>query len=780
MNTHAFNARTLRALEFGKVLDTLSSLASSEAGQAACLNLAPCANRDTVSADQKLFDETRTWASRKPGQSRLGAFADLSGLLRHVESPTALLEADALWAVREVVLLSRTVTASIEECGDLPALTDLAHASPPPSMTASALARCLGDDGAIRDESSPELMTVRSELRRLHQGCLRRVKEFAVQYNIGQYLQDDFMTLASDRYVLPLKSNFKGRVQGIIHDYSNTGETCYFEPMFLVAQNNRLQELKHEEREEERKVLLYLTGLVRDERVFIQGTWDFLVRLDVYLAKCRLAETYDGVCVPLGETRRLELLEARHPLLALDPELRKHGGPQPLDLVLREDDRGLVISGGNAGGKTVCLKTLGLMAAMTLAGLPIPVARGSIMPLWSSMHAFIGDEQSLADHVSTFTAQIRYLSDAWASTGPDTLVLLDEFGAGTDPAQGAALAQAVLDELLARDAHVVAATHFPALKTYALTRDRVRAASVLFDPSTKRPLFRLAYDQVGASQALDVAREHGLPEAVLRRAHQYLLLDGEDTGPLLARLNALAAEREQEAAVLRDEQARLRDKRHQMQERFEKERERLHAEVRKLSAEVLAGWKEHKISHKQALKSLAAVRASLTRPLNPEGETERAAPGFSFDTLKVGQAVLHKPWGKTAEIRELDSRQQRAKLDMNGVSLWADISLLGPVHGDSAPRARGGATLRTSSAEISYLRLDLRGKRADLAMNELGQYLDRALLSGREGVEIVHGRGTGVLRKEVHSFLRTFPGIAAFAPAPEDQGGDGVTVVTFK
>ena len=221
-----------------------------------------------------------------------------------------------------------------------------------------------------------------------------------------------------------------------------------------------------------------------------------------------------------------------------------------MDLIFRPTDRALVISGGNAGGKTVCLKTLGLLAIMTLAGLPVPAAKGSVIPWWTSIHAFIGDEQSLDDHLSTFTAQIRHLGNAWEATDRRTLILLDEFGAGTDPAQGAALAQAVLDGLLERGAHVVAATHFPALKTYALTREGVRAASVLFDPGTKKPLFRLAYDQVGASQALDVAREHGLPESVLRRAEQYLLLDGQDMTAVMDRLNALAAKREGELDAL--------------------------------------------------------------------------------------------------------------------------------------------------------------------------------------------------------------------------------------
>ncbi len=512
--------------------------------------------------------------------------------------------------------------------------------------------------------------------------------------------------------------------------------------------------------------------------------WDLLVRLDVELAKCGLAALFDGACAtisPDGEDAPLSLLGARHPLLALDPQIRKQGGPHPVDLIFRPTDRALVISGGNAGGKTVCLKTLGLLAIMTLAGLPVPAAKGSVIPWWTSIHAFIGDEQSLDDHLSTFTAQIRHLGNAWEATDRRTLILLDEFGAGTDPAQGAALAQAVLDGLLERGAHVVAATHFPALKTYALTREGVRAASVLFDPGTKKPLFRLAYDQVGASQALDVAREHGLPESVLRRAEQYLLLDGQDMTAVMDRLNALAAKREGELDALKAEQQRTREKRKAVQERFERERERLIKDVRELSAKVMKDWQEGKAGHKQALKELAKVRAELH--VSPEQE-EAAAPAFDIAELKPGQHVMHRPWNKKAVVREVDARQNRVKLDMNGVTLWADAALLGPA--DAPPqqaKPKSGVLVRTtagSDPEMSLLRLDLRGKRADQALGELSQYLDRSLLSGREGVEIVHGRGTGALRKEVHAFLKTFPGIASFALAPEDQGGDGVTIVTFK
>ena len=782
------DSRTIKALEFGKVLEHLAGLCVSEAGRRVSLGLFPLRNADAVNAAHTLFDEVRTWSTHSG--FRLSDFPDLEGLFPHLEkaavSPSsAPLDADALWALRETLLQGRKAAQSINENGAMwPSLRDLVASMPLPEMTLSALSRCLGDDGLIKDESSPELMLVRGELRRLHLMCLRKVKDFAVQYNIAQYLQDDYMTLASDRYVLPLKSNFKGRIQGIIHDYSNTGETCYFEPLFLVEQNNRLQELKREEREEERKVLRYLTGIVQNELPFIRSAWDLLVRLDVELAKCGLAALFDGACAtisPDGEDAPLSLLGARHPLLALDPQIRKQGGPHPVDLIFRPTDRALVISGGNAGGKTVCLKTLGLLAIMTLAGLPVPAAKGSVIPWWTSIHAFIGDEQSLDDHLSTFTAQIRHLGNAWEATDRRTLILLDEFGAGTDPAQGAALAQAVLDGLLERGAHVVAATHFPALKTYALTREGVRAASVLFDPGTKKPLFRLAYDQVGASQALDVAREHGLPESVLRRAEQYLLLDGQDMTAVMDRLNALAAKREGELDALKAEQQRTREKRKAVQERFERERERLIKDVRELSAKVMKDWQEGKAGHKQALKELAKVRAELH--VSPEQE-EAAAPAFDIAELKPGQHVMHRPWNKKAVVREVDARQNRVKLDMNGVTLWADAALLGPADApQQQAKPKSGVLVRTtagSAPEMSLLRLDLRGKRADQALGELSQYLDRALLSGREGVEIVHGRGTGALRKEVHAFLKTFPGIASFALAPEDQGGDGVTIVTFK
>jgi len=781
--------RSLTALEFDKVLEALAARCVSEAGRAACLALLPFDAIEDVHREQRLCSETRLWAESSgalaSGEERsnpftLENFPDCTGLFAHMARPAVPLDSDALFALRAVLSLARRAVISIREHENRwPELFAAACANPLPDMLTAALARCLDDDGMVRDNASPELLLVRGELRRLHQTCLRKVKEFAVQYNIAHYLQDDFMTLASDRYVLPLKANFKGRIQGIIHDYSNTGETCYFEPLFLVALNNRLQELKHEEREEERRILAMLSDMARADLPLVQAAWNFMVRLDVMLAKCRLGDALDASLLTVEDGALLNLHAARHPLLALDPSMRKTGGPRPLELMLRREDRALVITGGNAGGKTVCLKTLGLIVAMTLTGLPVPVAKGSSLPWLPFVHAFIGDEQSLDDHVSTFTAQISSLASMWPGVDNRSLVLLDEFGAGTDPSQGAALAQAVLDGLTEHGATVVAATHFPALKTYALTHEHVRAASVLFDPATKRPLFCLAYDQVGASLALDVAREHGLPESVLHRAEQYLLIDGQDSGAVLERLNSLAAARQQELAELHEEKRRTREKREQYRERFEQERERLHTEVRGMAAELMRAWKEGRATARQTLKELAKVRAAAASPQKAEPARE-GLPDLT--DLAPGKEVIHVPWGKRAVVQETDTRQSRVKIDINGVTLWVTPDLLRLPENQTKQRPTGsrGVMVQLSDEKTPLLRLDVRGKRADLALSELERFLDRALLSGVEGVEILHGRGTGALRREIHTFLRAFPGIAHFTSANEDNGGDGVTAVTFR
>ena len=763
--------RTIHNLEFRKVLERLADFAVSEAGANACLAIAPASTRDEAQEDAQLFRQGQEWA--RTVAVKLTSFPDLAGMFGFIDSPSAVLDLDDLWALRQVLVQARDLRASIRVNADdspWPLLLAMVDNFPWPEQCASGLSRCVGDDGLIRDNSSPELLLIRQEIRRIHQTCTRKVKDFVNSHGILQYLQDEYVTLSSDRYVLPLKSNFKGRVQGIIHDYSQTGETCYFEPMFLVDLNNELAELKKQEREEEHKVLEFLTGLVRAHYGALHGVYSLMVHVDVLLAKCALATKFGGVALDFSDAGKLHLIDALHPLLALS-----EGGALPVTLELQKEQFALLISGGNAGGKTVCLKTIGLIAIMAMSGLPVPVKEGSSIPFWKNIFAFIGDEQSLEENVSTFTAQITNLSGIWDAADDSTLVILDEFGAGTDPAQGAALAQAVIDELLERGAFICAATHFPALKAYALSNDKVRAASVLFDPSTKKPLYRLAYDQVGASQALDVAREHGMPDYVLRRAEQYLLMDGEDTSALIDRLNTLAVEREREVSKLDNERQRFEERRKKMNARYERERDKLFGDIQKEAHNVLNDLKTQKITHKQALKELAKTRQKLAETTKAEQPKKEA---LAPQEIKPGQTLKYNPWKKSGVVEEVDDRRAKVKINLSGVAMW--VNLHDVSFADEGNKTVQAAKTTVKAERKTSFRVDLRGKRADVAISELDSFLDKALLSNIEELEVVHGKGTGALRREIHAYLKNSPSVASFRLAPADLGGDGMTIVELR
>lgn len=777
--------RTLEALEFGKVKEFFTSLCVSEAGRDLARALEPLESAKDAEAAFALFNQSGVWRA-DPGSSKyeIAAFPDIRSLLDKAEKNSngnsrrpLFLDLDSLWALREALREAKKASESIIIDGAAekwPDLLHLAQKNPEPRRILAALNRCVSDDGLLKDQSSPELFRLRNEMRSLHQSCMGKVKDFAQKYNMLPYLQDEFMTLSQDRYVLPLKANFKGRMQGIIHDWSQTGETCYFEPIFLVEINNRLQELKREEREEEQKILEYLSGLFEEELEGVKGANELLAAIDLLLAKGLFAESLDGAVPTFTEDGAgIELFKARHPLLLLSRLKSKESPPKPLDIILRPGERALIITGGNAGGKTVCLKTLGLCAAMAMSGLPVPAQSGSHLPWFGRMDAFIGDEQSLEANVSTFTAQIDHLAKAWKRLDNKGLVLLDEFGAGTDPAEGAALAQAVMDSLLEKKCHVLSATHFPALKSYALTKDGVRAASMLFNPETNKPLFKLAYDQVGSSQALAVAMERGLPEAILEKARRYLLQDGQDAGGVIAKLNQLAVKREEELDRVRREEEKAKNSLKEKSARLDREMARLREEVGANIKSLMKSWKEGRIDAKRAAKELSGIREEL-------GLGEKAPEASVLPLISEffpGQTVFHTAFNKRGTAREIDSRKNRIRVDLDGVSLWAEPKDLRAAPEGSIKPAQAAAAKNVSR---NYsLSIDVRGKRADEALAAVEKFIDRALLDGFSELEIVHGRGTGALRREIHEYLKASRTVSGFAAAPEDRGGDGMTIVSL-
>ncbi len=762
------DSRTLQLLEYPKVLQHLSHLAVSEAGRDACLSLLPETDPAVIAARSALVREAIHFCAHK--DVRLSAFPDVAGVFACLRSPLAFLDQDGLVGVREMLKAAATLLGCLQDADAqrYPGLVALVAGLTLPPKTWSGLGRCLAPDGTIRDEASPELYSVRQEIRRVHQMCTRKVQDFFQNKDLQFMLQDEFLTISSDRYVLALKNNFKGRLKGIVHDYSQTGETCYFEPLFLVELNNDLQEYKQEERVEEQKILRFLSDLIRSEQDAIERTFAELVRFDQLLAICHFARQTDAHVADIALGAPLNLTQARHPLLVFGND-----HVVPVDLVLHQGQQVLIITGGNAGGKTVCLKTLGLLGLMAHACLPVTAGEGSTLPLWGNFVVSMGDEQSIEQSLSTFTAQIRHFSEVWPRIDSRTLVILDEFGVGTDPSQGAALAQAVVDGLLERQAWVGAATHFPALKAYGLSREGVRAASVIFSPDTKKPLFKLGYDQVGASRALDVAREQGLPESILARAQEYLYLDSGDTEEVFDRLNSLAAAKEDELDTLKGRTRELELKFARKLAKLDQERVRMQTELREASREIMRQWREGQRGRKEALKEIAQLRDSVGQT----SATEETENKLSLETIAQGQVLLYLPWNKTGLVQEIDGKKERVRLDMGGVSLWVGLSDVQPAAKDKSDS--GKVVVRSAPSAVTPLRLDLRGMRADEAESELSRFLDKALLTGRTEVEIVHGMGTGAMRRVVHDHLHQSRAVDSFRLGNADEGGDGVTKVVL-
>ncbi|GAB6110745.1 endonuclease MutS2 [Desulfomicrobium salsuginis] len=762
------DSRTLQLLEFPKVLQHLSHFAVSEAGRDACLSLLPDTDPVRIAERLSLVRETMHLCGSR--DVHLSVFPDVAGVFAFLKNPLAYLDLDGLAGVREMLGAAAKLLDGLGDAdpGRYPGLSALVAGLTLPPKTWSALSRCLGPDGTIRDEASPELYSVRQEIRRVHQMCTRKVQDFFQNKDLQFMLQDEFLTISSDRYVLALKNNFKGRLKGIVHDYSQTGETCYFEPLFLVELNNDLQEHKQEERAEEQKILRFLSELIRSEQGAIERTFAELVRFDGLLAICRFAAKAGAHVVDVAPDAPLHLTEARHPLLVFG-----HEGVVPVDLVLHEGQKVLIITGGNAGGKTVCLKTLGLLGLMAHAGLPVTAAEGSTMPLWDNFVVSMGDEQSIEQSLSTFTAQIRHFSEIWPRIDARTLVVLDEFGVGTDPSQGAALAQAVVDGLLERGAWVGVATHFPALKAYGLSREGVRAASVIFSPDTRKPLFKLGYDQVGASRALDVAREQGLPDSILARAQEYLYLDAGNTEEVFDRLNRLAAEKEDELEKLKARTLEAERKFARKLEKLDQEKARMQTELRTAAGEIMREWREGRRGRKEALKELAQLREGVAQTRGEEEEVKK----LSIEAIAQGQVLFYLPWNKKGQVQEVDGKKERVRLDMGGVSLWVSLADVQP--GERDKTDGGKVVVRSAPAPVTPLRLDLRGYRADEAEAELARFLDKALLAGRSEVEIVHGMGSGVMRKVVHEHLKRSMAVDSYRLADADEGGDGMTKVVL-
>ena len=760
---NSIQLKSINYLELEKVLEYFAQNAVSEDGKSFFLTLKPGLSLKEIEQNQQLLWDAKD--ALELVSFRLSFFPSLRPLLGELQKETFRFSWEELWGLEAFFRVYQQVLVWLEQVNAILGRYGL-NGEVRPKRLEQAIFRCVGEDGRLKDTSSPQLLEVREKIRQIHRQCKKKIEQFVEGKKISHYLQDEFLTIYGDRYVVPLKANFKGKLAGIVHDYSNTGETCYLEPYFLVELNNKLQELKLDEKEQELAVLTYLTDLARQERIALVQAYELVVRLDVLLTKVKLAKELDCAPFSMLPEARLSLRQARHPLLVLAGQK-----VVPVDLELKPGQRGLVITGGNAGGKTVCLKTLGLSVLMALSGLPICCGKNSVLPYWSKVFALLGDDQSLEENLSTFTAQIVYLKQALKDLDQRTLLILDEFGSGTDPSQGAALAQAVLEYVLKKNGFVACATHFPGLKLFALTNEQLRVCSVLFDSKTNRPLYKLIYDQVGASFGLEVAKEVGLPEEIIQRAEQILGGEEIDSQTLLFRLNQLVEEKEKELVRFKGSREKILRKLKEVWPRYRKKLESLEQEVRAAKQTILTQWKEGRLARKKALEELKR----LEQRVSPIKDKEKSHKN-SFEP-EVGKSCLYLPWQKQAVVVGRDEKKNQVKIDLGGISIWCKGEELGPVQ---RTKSSGQNSSLVKVESNLPLRLDLRGMRVDEALAEVDKYLDLAVLKMRKQVELIHGKGSGTLRKQVQNHLKNHPLVRSFGFAPLELGGDGVTVVELK
>ena len=798
-------ARSRDALDWPALLAELAARAQSDAGRAACLAL-------------PLHDDV------EEARRTMAAVEELAAILRRGESPPSLNVPDVgeILATAEKGLVLGpeevrpiadlcAVAANVRRFFDRSA--DEARA-PTPELDARAaavdaqpaLARVLGETfdaaGEIRDSVSPTLARLRRERAQLADGARAAIEALMRTTEFASVLQDRYVTVREERYVLPVKASAKSMGLGIVHDTSRTGETVYVEPMPLVAANNRLKVAELEIRAESRRILEELTARVAEAAPALRGTGDALVELDVLAAAARLGVAYGGVAVPVVEEPLVDLRRARHPLLALRAA-REGFALVANDVALggRAPARLLVVSGPNAGGKTVLLKTVALSALLARAGLLVPADAGSRVGFFAAVLADIGDQQSVAGDLSTFSGHLSNVAEILRHDVGPALVLCDELMAGTNPEQGAALARATAEALAERPGLAVLTTHYDSLKLLADADARFVNAGMEYDLASLRPTFRLLLGTPGRSYALDIATRMEMPPALVERARALAGAASVGLEATIASLAAREAELAAEARSLADTRTALAAAEESQREaadaleRRERElgrhsREAVEAQVREARAAIGAVVRDAQRAGTaraadEARTALADVAAEALARLPAPPPAPAAAPPPS---LAPGARVFVPSMGAEGVVARAADARGRVKVTVGALSVEVDGAELRK--GGAAVAARRAATaspMRGSGPdELSIAiqnasnTLDLRGQRADEALRAVESFLDRAALEGNSPVILVHGHGTGALRKEVRAYLAGSPYVARWAPGQPRQGGDGVSIVELR
>lgn len=640
---------------------------------------------------------------------------------------------------------------------------------------------CIDDYGQVVDSASDELYRIRQGIKTQEMRIKEKLQ--SIIQTRKDVLTESLVTMRNDRYVVPVRVDYKNQFPGIVHDTSQSGNTVYIEPQSVVEANNKLNALLHEEKQEIERILKQLTAEVAVDAQELEKNVALVKTLDVISAKAKYAKATDSIKPEINTDGIIKLYRARHPLISPERVVSN-------DIFLGQDYQCMIITGPNTGGKTVTLKTVGLLTLMMQAGLLIPANPGSVLAVFDNVFSDIGDEQSIEQSLSTFSSHMKNIVTITNQITLNSLVLFDELGAGTDPKEGAALAMAIIDFFLARGARIIATTHYSELKTYAYNKEKVVNASVEFDVNTLSPTYKLLIGVPGRSNALEISTRLGLRHDIIEQARQKVETEHTDATKLIQKLEdqglyleKLIAENQALNEQLKQERAQLEAKLNELNEQrttiFEKARREAQTiveQARKESEDVIQELKElKKLGANIKDHEIIAIKSKLNQ--------QYAQPQETYDTntelLKPGALVKVLSLGHTGTLIEAVNDKEWL-VQVGIMTSRVPIKQLKVIETEQPESKRKTTQVRVVKAHKGSMELDLRGERYEDAMRKLEQFIDQALLNNFHQVSIIHGHGTGALRKGVQNFLKTNPYVADYRYGGEGEGGLGVTVVTFK
>jgi len=751
--------KDLKKLEFDKVKEVLSSYVHSPATKERIQNLKPYTEREKIKEEIELSKAFFEIAE----DVKLFEFEDVRELLKKAKLQGAILSVDDILKILNVINLSkelrRALSPHVQRLEPLRRIYKRLYTFSP---LENLIIGSIDQRGFVKDEASEELLRVRKSIRAVEEEIKKRLDNLINRPDSAKFLSDRIVTIRNGRYVIPVKTSQVKKIFGIVHGTSSSGYTTYVEPQFVIHLNNKLTELKQKEEEEVRKVLQRITEYIGDYAKELLESFEACVEADFQQCKYRFSKLIRGSFPEFGDW--VELYEARHPVLVLLKE-----DVVPVDILLKEK-KGLILTGPNTGGKTVALKTLGLSVLMFQSGLPISANPNSKLPLFKKVFTDIGDEQSIEQNLSTFSAHVKNMSEFLPQSDEEALVLIDELGAGTDPIEGSALGIGILEYLKNRKAWVFVTTHHTPIKLYATNSDYYTPASVLFDRETLKPLYKIAYNTVGESMAFYIAKKYGIPGEVIEIARKHVGDFGEQYIKAMEKLSDYVKKYEEEFRKLEE-----------LRKELQKERE----EVEKLRKEYeeakRKGWKE---AYKEAREYLRKLVQESEEVLKKAKERKEIKEFISKKREEIEKFVPRKPqkievgdivefMGKKGKVLEV--KGNKALVLVDHLRMWLDTKELQKV-GKAEVQRETKVTVQTPVIGKKDT-LNLIGKDVESALKELEKFIEEAHSAGYKVVKVIHGIGSGKLKSAVREVLSKNEKVKFFRDAYPKEGGSGVTVV---